>query len=691
MKLRTKLIIAFILLSVLPLAGITLFSYRSSVQAFRETVERESGHLTDEMSERMELVNQELDQRIARLGELPYDEVMAAAATDHDGPGRFLDRFIEEMGESATLIKALEFLPEQPPLPPAPPQLGDEPDAFVINLAGLWEGRRSRAPVAEAGGTHALRIGNVSVFLPCQALGKECDKGPGHLHEEDIVSIVKSFAPQAGAIVAEHIAHFEGLAQMIVENVEAEVRVAENEVERQRVRPPAELAPSESTEPDLLFARDFGCSVRRGDELVGRVKATVDAGGVLHSVLSRTRTDQGEIPFAVGAEGKIYTTDPGDAKVIRGLGVAERSVDRVPDNWVVVTREDESLGLKFGIARPVGESLEQMRRATGRNLAYGLALISVAMLGIVPLSSRMTRNLSALTEGVDRLAGGDLDTRVRVRSKDEIGQLGAAFNTMAAQLSDNQKKILERDRLRRELEMCRRIQEELLPAQSGRLPFADVRALSIPARELGGDFFNYFALPDGSAALLMGDVSGKGVPAALLMANLQATLRARLPLESDLAKFAGCLDEELEASTQAASYLTLFVCIIEGDGRRLRYVNAGHNTQYLHRRGGGIEPLGSTGRPLGLIAGGGYEERSLDLGDGDSLCLFTDGLIEAENGTGEWFGEERLAALLEEASTATPDEIVTRIEQAVREHRGGAEAADDATMLVLKVDAAGMA
>ena len=119
---------------------------------------------------------------------------------------------------------------------------------------------------------------------------------------------------------------------------------------------------------------------------------------------------------------------------------------------------------------------------------------------------------------------------------------------MASRLSDHEKQVVERERLRRELEMCRRIQEELLPGTSGRLPFADVRALSIPARELGGDFFNYFALPDGSAALLMGDVSGKGVPAALLMANLQATLRARLPVESDLVKLARCLDEELEAA-----------------------------------------------------------------------------------------------------------------------------------------------
>jgi serine phosphatase RsbU (regulator of sigma subunit) len=512
-------------------------------------------------------------------------------------------------------------------------------------------------------------------------MGDDCGKVPESFRAEDLVSLVTSFAAEVDPEVSEHLAGVEMMVRTIAERVEREVEIVRHEIPLQpppRPEMPEMATPAALPASGFKFVREFDCPVRRGEELVGHVKARVDAERVLRDVLAHVPTEEGEIPFAIDGEGQVYASDEATEAIVRDLDDLE--------NWVVVTHEEEPLGVTFGIARPVGESLGQIRRATGRNLIYGLAMIGVSMLGIVPLSSRMTRNLSALSAGVDRLAEGDLRARVPVRSKDEIGRLSTAFNDMAGQLHDNQKKLLERERLRRELEMCRRIQEELLPGRSGRLPFAEVRALSIPARELGGDFFNYFSLTDGSAALLMGDVSGKGVPAALLMANLQATLRARLPLESNLARLAEALDHELEASTQPASYLTLFVCVIEPDGRRLRYVNAGHNTQYLYRLGGEVERLSSTGRPLGLIAGGAYEERSLELQNGDWLCLFTDGLVEAENSEGDWFGEQRLEALFEQASGGTPDELVTRIEKAIRTHRGQAEASDDATMLVLKVE-----
>ncbi len=107
--------------------------------------------------------------------------------------------------------------------------------------------------------------------------------------------------------------------------------------------------------------------------------------------------------------------------------------------------------------------------------------------------------------------------------------------------------VVEQERLRRELELSRLIQTEMLPRAPLRLGAAEIKGLSIPAREVGGDFFNYFALPDGRMAMLVGDVSGKGVSAALLMANVQATLRARLPLETDLARLADGLDREVDA------------------------------------------------------------------------------------------------------------------------------------------------
>jgi sigma-B regulation protein RsbU (phosphoserine phosphatase) len=138
--------------------------------------------------------------------------------------------------------------------------------------------------------------------------------------------------------------------------------------------------------------------------------------------------------------------------------------------------------------------------------------------------------------------------------------------------------------------------------------------VSIPAREVGGDFFNYFALPDGRLALLVGDVSGKGVSAALLMANVQATLRARFPHETELARLADGLDREIDANTPRGVYLTLFLGILDVEGGLLRYVNAGHNPQFLLGARGGIQPLSSTGLPIGLYSGQGYRESQVEIG-----------------------------------------------------------------------------
>jgi serine phosphatase RsbU (regulator of sigma subunit) len=318
------------------------------------------------------------------------------------------------------------------------------------------------------------------------------------------------------------------------------------------------------------------------------------------------------------------------------------------------------------------------------NLGLGLGLICVAMVGILPLSKRMTKGLTKLTRGAKELATGNLDARVTLTSRDEIGELAGAFNQMAEDLSEHQKRLVHQERLEKELELCQQIQREMLPKAPLKLSFAEVQGVSIPAREVGGDFFNFFPLPEDRMAILVGDVSGKGIAAALLMANLQATLRAKLSLPADLADLMSELDRDVGQSTPDGTYLTLFVAILDNRADMLRWVSAGHNTQYLLRSHGGLEPLASSGRPLGLLPGGGYEENQLAIQPGDSLFLYTDGLVEAENELGEEFGLERLEAILRRESGWGLETLIADVEQAVRKHRGPKEAHDDTTMVVLK-------
>ena len=338
----------------------------------------------------------------------------------------------------------------------------------------------------------------------------------------------------------------------------------------------------------------------------------------------------------------------------------------------------------IAVARPVGPALQEMRRTAANNLALGLGLALLALLGILPLSHRMTRHIASLTDGARRLAAGDLDVRVPVPHGREFRHLAETFNLLARDLRRNQERLLEQERLRKELEIGRRIQVELLPRGPFLGPFAEVGGISIPAREVGGDFFNYFPLREDEVAILVGDVSGKGVGAALLMASLQATIRARLGAERDLARLVEALDREMGSDEPLAPYYTLFLALLEGRTGRLRYVNAGHNTQFVLRRDGQAERLSSTGRPPGLYPGGGYEERTVEMRDGDALFLFTDGLVETEDETGEPFGMSRLEALLKVHRASDLPALLAHVDAAVRAHRGPVEAADDATMVALR-------
>jgi len=283
------------------------------------------------------------------------------------------------------------------------------------------------------------------------------------------------------------------------------------------------VRPAQGEERPYQKARREALAAAEGEEL--RL--------LLRAILSGAERRQGAIPFALDREGRLYAPEPADEAVLGELGVGpgNRPTRRDAGEWVVAQRNDEETGIVIGVARPVGPALQAMRRTAANNLALGLGLAALALLGILPLSRRMTRHLASLTEGAERLGAGDLDVRVPVPHGREFRHLAETFNRLARDLRQNQERLLEQERLRKELEIGRRIQEELLPRGPLLGPFAEMGGVSIPAREVGGDFFNYFALPRDEVTILIGDVSGKGVPAALLMASLQAKIHARLALE----------------------------------------------------------------------------------------------------------------------------------------------------------------
>jgi sigma-B regulation protein RsbU (phosphoserine phosphatase) len=430
--------------------------------------------------------------------------------------------------------------------------------------------------------------------------------------------------------------------------------------------------------------------VERDGKVVNAANAEVNLPNLLATVFTTTRRDRGEVPFAIGKDGHLYTPTEEDRRKIEAIGGDVIKPDTPPgtarlEDWVVVSTADPTgSGLKFGIARPVGDSLQTLRRTSARNAGFGLAFIGLALIGIVPISSRLTKNLSTLSDGVRRIAQGDYRARVKVGSpNDEVGRLAAAFNQMAEDVEMHQQAAVEQERIRRELELGRQIQHDMLPREPLRLGLTEIKGVSVPAREVGGDFFNYFSMPDGRIALLVGDVSGKGVGAALLMANIQASLRTRLALGQDLAAIAKELDVDIDGNTPGPIYATLFVGMLDPSSRQLHYVNAGHNPQYVLRKSGQLERMMSSGLPVGLLSGRGYAEATVQLAAGDLLFFYTDGCVEAEDDNSEMFGDERLERLL--ASAAGSEDLLARVESEINAFRGKREPFDDATMMVVKV------
>jgi sigma-B regulation protein RsbU (phosphoserine phosphatase) len=255
-----------------------------------------------------------------------------------------------------------------------------------------------------------------------------------------------------------------------------------------------------------------------------------------------------------------------------------------------------------------------------------------------------------------------------------------------ARLTD---RVVEQEKLRRDVALAAEVQRRLLAEQSLDTPAASLAALNLPARSVGGDYYDFLKLDGNRIGIALADVAGKGVPAALIMSVVQATLRV-ISSEPDvsLPQLAARMNHFLYRSTGSSSYATFFYAEFDARTRELRYVNAGHNPPYLLRVGidaPTVEELPAGGTVIGLFPNADYEESSVTLKSCDLLAVFTDGVPEALNPADEEFGEERLKALLGQIVHLPVDEISARLAQEMRNWIQEAAQYDDLTFLLLKV------
>lgn len=345
-------------------------------------------------------------------------------------------------------------------------------------------------------------------------------------------------------------------------------------------------------------------------------------------------------------------------------------------------------------------SSSEMLRGVLVDVLIGIAILFllvelVALVIGISLSHRITTAVNQMYEGTRRVIYGDFGHRIPVRVHDQLGELAQSFN----QMTGNIERLLviekEKERLETELEIAREVQAQLYPKEEPPRAGLQVSARCDPARMVSGDYYDYQALVQGKIAFAIGDIAGKGISAALLMATLQAAMRAQVSQSAGVASESGvCVDvdpaalvsklnQQIYAHTSPEKYATFFFALYDESSRSLTYTNAGHLSPLLFRNGS-VAPLDSNGTVVGAFPFSQYGESTLTFEPRDLLVCYTDGITEPENAYGEMFGEERLIDLVKRNVHLDDHEIIRIIFEAVRGWTGTPELQDDMTLLLAR-------
>jgi len=359
-------------------------------------------------------------------------------------------------------------------------------------------------------------------------------------------------------------------------------------------------------------------------------------------------------------------------------------------NWAIMSEIDEAEAFKY---------VHYLKKSV-------IILLLVLIIGILIISilfSRtLTRPLKTLSRYTQELSSRDftssdsysfLDDLLTVaRRGDEVGELAQAFQRMETELEnsiENLKKTTStKERMESELNIGREIQMSMIPLIFP--PFPDRKEIVIygtmePAREVGGDFYDFFFIDEDWFCFCIGDVSGKGVPAALFMAVTKTLIKSRAADDYSPASIITHINDELSRHNEAFMFVTIFIGILNTKTGKFLYTNAGHNPPYIKRKDGSIEQIDQLHGPVaGAISGLTYKEDKTSLSKKDILLLYTDGITEARNREKEFFSDKRLAEVLSSFEDISAEDIVNSTVSEVKRFEDGADQADDITALAIQ-------
>ena len=351
-----------------------------------------------------------------------------------------------------------------------------------------------------------------------------------------------------------------------------------------------------------------------------------------------------------------------------------------------------STGWTLAVVFPETELLENVRHLSMTMAAMGFAGILLLIAAVVYIASTITKPLRLLAAATDEIASGNFDVELPVvQSKDEVGVLTHDFQVMKASLKEYIKNLTEttaaKERIQSELKMATDIQASLLPRLFPPFPDRseiDIYASMDPAKEVGGDFYDFFFIDDTNLCFLIADVSGKGVPAALYMMVVKTLLKSEGQRLGEPDQVLSCVNSILASDNDSCMFATVFCAILNTETGDVRFANAGHNPPLIIDSQGIRYLTLKPGLVLGPMPDTIYEAERLTLQPGDTLFLFTDGVTEANNPEEELYGEPQLQNALQNAPKEDLAEMIHCIRAEVKRHANGAPQSDDVTMVAIK-------
>ncbi|HVZ81223.1 MAG TPA: SpoIIE family protein phosphatase [bacterium] len=320
-----------------------------------------------------------------------------------------------------------------------------------------------------------------------------------------------------------------------------------------------------------------------------------------------------------------------------------------------------------------------------------LLIVVVSVIGLYFLSRIFIKPFQRILEGVTAMNQGDFNVKIQVDSQDEFGQLAGIFNEMTAKIQDSQKGMMEQERIQKEMQVAQEIQHTLLPGEFPQIEGYEIGATYRAAKEVGGDYYDFFWVDPTTMGIVVADVSGKGVPGSLVMTMIRTAMRLEARGNKSASDVLAKVNQHVTNDMKKGMFVTMFYIILDSRDRSINFASAGHNPMILFRgKTQEVYFLKPKGFPVGIDL---PEEdmfvknlalQKVSLEKDDILVIYTDGITEAMNPEKEQFGEERLINVIKENFKLTPAEFVEKLNEAIAQFTRGAEQNDDITVVAIK-------